>query len=51
MDEYTEDRETPEEEEEMSKFKRLITEVAIEGAKALIERIWSKLSGKSRRLS
>ena len=51
MDDHNEDRETPEKEEEMSKLKRLITDVAIEGAKALIERIWSKLSGTSKRLS
>ena len=51
MDDHNEDGAKPEKEKEMSKLKRLITELAIEGAKALIERIWNKLSGKSQRLS
>ena len=51
MDEHIEDREDPGEEEEMSKLKQLVTEALVEGAKALIEKIWNRFSGKSKRLS
>ena len=50
MDEHTEDRAEPEE-EEMSKLKRLVTEVVIEWTKTLVEKLWNKLTGKPKRLS
>ena len=51
MDEDIEDREDPEEEERMFKLKRLVTDVVVEGTKVLIEKIWNKLSGNTKRLS
>ena len=50
MDEHNEDGADPEE-EEMSTLKRLVTEVVVEGAKTLIEKIWKWFTGDTKRLS